>query len=340
MQTIGGNIMATLKDVAKLANVDVSTVSRALNNTSYVHPDTKKKIFKAVEQLSYRPNLLAKGLKQGKRHTLGVVVPSVNLSIFGEIVQGIEMQAGNRGYSLMICITKDDPDIEAECLGRLRNGLVDGVLIASTGQNTRLLRDLKADGISVVQIVRMQDRKFSSVEADYFSCGYEAARYLAKKGCTKIAFINGSTEYTPYAERYRGYHKAMKELGLKEYQIKSGIPRGNYFKDGYQGVERIMEDMNDVDGIMVAADMQGIGVLRALKEAGKSVPDEVRVISLTGHSIGGMLETSMTSMEMPGREMGQRAADLILEDIEASKEDKPSVQHMVFGTKLMERETT
>ena len=87
--------MATLKDVAKLANVDVSTVSRALNNTSYVHPDTKKKIFKAVEQLSYRPNLLAKGLNLGKRRTLGGVVPSVILSIFGEIVQGIEMQAGN-----------------------------------------------------------------------------------------------------------------------------------------------------------------------------------------------------------------------------------------------------
>lgn len=170
--------MATLKDVAKLANVDVSTVSRALNNTSYVHPDTKKKIFKAVEQLSYRPNLLAKGLKQGKRRTLGVVVPSVNLSLFGEIVQGIEMQAGNRGYSLMICMTKDDPDIEAECLNRLRNGLVDGILIASTGQNTRLIRDIKANGVAVVQLVRNQDRKFSSVEADCFSCGYEAAKYL------------------------------------------------------------------------------------------------------------------------------------------------------------------
>ena len=260
--------MATLKDVAKLANVDVSTVSRALNNTSYVHPDTKKKIFKAVEQLSYRPNLLAKGLKQGKRRTLGVVVPSVNLSIFGEIVQGIEMQAGNRGYSLMICLTKDDPDIEAECLNRLRNGLVDGILIASTGQNIRLIRDIKANGVAVVQLVRNQDRKFSSVEADCFSCGYEAAKYLYKKGCTKIGFINGSTEFTPYAERYRGYHKAMKELGLKEYQVESGLPRGNYFKDGYKGVERLKEAFDDVDGIMVAADMQGIGVLRALKESG------------------------------------------------------------------------
>lgn len=332
--------MATLKDVAKLANVDVSTVSRALNNTSYVHPDTKKKIFKAVEQLSYRPNLLAKGLKQGKRRTLGVVVPSVNLSIFGEIVQGIEMQAGNRGYSLMICLTKDDPDIEAECLNRLRNGLVDGILIASTGQNTRMIRDIKADGVAVVQLVRNQDRKFSSVEADCFSCGYEAAKYLYKKGCTKIGFINGSTEFTPYAERYRGYHKAMKELGLKEYQVESGLPRGNYFKDGYKGVERLKEAFDEVDGIMVAADMLGIGVLRALKESGKKVPKEVKVISLTGHAIGGMLETAMTSMELPGREMGQRAADMILEDIEAADDEKPSVQHMVFGTKLIERETT
>ena len=84
----------------------------------------------------------------------------------------------------------------------------------------------------------------------------------------------------------------MKELGLKEYQVESGLPRGNYFKDGYKGVERLKEAFDDVDGIMVAADMQGIGVLRALKESGKKVPEEVKVISLTGHAIGGMLETA------------------------------------------------
>ena len=332
--------MATLKDVAKLANVDVSTVSRALNNTSYVHPDTKKKIFKAVEQLSYHPNLLKKGLKQGKRRTLGVIVPSINLSIFGEIVQGIEMQAGNHGYSLMICMTKDDPDIEAECLNRLRNGLVDGILIASTGQNPRLIRDVKADGIAVVQIVRTQDKKFSSVAADYYSCGYEAVKYLHKQGCSNIAFVNGLSDLIPYAERYRGYHKAAKELGLTEFLIKSSLPRGNYFKDGYQAVEQILHCPEKIDGIMVAADMQGIGVIRALKEAGRKVPDEVKVISLTGHSIGGMLETAMTSMELPGKAMGQRAADLILEEIESSEEETKCVQHIVFGTKLTERETT
>ena len=84
--------MATLKDVAKLACVDVSTVSRALNNTSYVHPDTKKRIMEAVEQLSYKPNILAKGLRQGKRHTIGVVVPRLHLTLYADMMQGIEYE--------------------------------------------------------------------------------------------------------------------------------------------------------------------------------------------------------------------------------------------------------
>ncbi len=331
--------MATLKDVAKLANVDVSTVSRALNNTSYVHPETRKKIFKAVEELSYRPNLLAKGLRQGKRHTIGVVIPTVNLSIFGEIVQGVEKQAGKQGYSIMICTTGDNPDIEEICLNRLRNGLVDGILIASTGQNGRLLRDIKTGGVSVLQIVRAQDKRFSSVVADYYACGYEAARYLGEKGCKNIGFINGAMELIPYEQRYKGYHRALKEMGLQEHMTKSSIPKGNYFQDGYQGVDRLLKEVPSLDGIMVAADMQGIGVMRALKERGKRVPEDVRVISLTGHSIGGMLETAITSMEMPGREMGGKAAAMIIEDIEAAPDEKPSIQNMVFQTVLAERET-
>ena len=94
--------MATLKDVAKLACVDVSTVSRALNNTSYVHPDTKARIFAAVKELSYQPNLLAKGLRQGKRNTIGVVIPRLILTGFAEITQGIEEEARKPGYATPI----------------------------------------------------------------------------------------------------------------------------------------------------------------------------------------------------------------------------------------------
>ncbi|MGN0371240.1 MAG: LacI family DNA-binding transcriptional regulator, partial [Enterocloster sp.] len=142
--------MSTLKDVAKLANVDVSTVSRALNNTSYVHPDTKARILAAVKELSYHPNVLAQGLKQGKRHTIGVVVPRLYLTVFAEILQGIEEAARYLGYSTLICNTEDDPATERECLNRLRNGFVDGIIIAGTGKCGRLLRDIRTSGLPVI----------------------------------------------------------------------------------------------------------------------------------------------------------------------------------------------
>ena len=113
--------MATLKDVAKLACVDVSTVSRALNNTSYVHPDTTAKIYAAAKELGYHPNVMAQALRQGRRHTIGVVVPRLHLAIFSEILQGIEAEAQKLDYTTMVCVTEDDPKVEKDRLNRLRN---------------------------------------------------------------------------------------------------------------------------------------------------------------------------------------------------------------------------
>lgn len=101
--------MATLKDVAQKACVDVSTVSRALNNTSYVHPETKARIVAAAKELGYRPNVMAQALRQGRRHTLGVIVPRLHLTIFSEILPGIEHEAERLGYSTLISTTDDDP---------------------------------------------------------------------------------------------------------------------------------------------------------------------------------------------------------------------------------------
>ncbi len=330
--------MATLKDVARLACVDVSTVSRALNNTSYVHPDTKARILAAVKELSYQPNVLAQGLRQGKRHTIGVVVPRLHMTIFAEITEGIEEKAKNLGYATLICNTEDDPKIEREGLNRLRNGFVDGIIIAGTGRNGRLLRDIHASGLAVTQIVRQQDNTISSVIANYNSCGYEATKYLASKGCREIGFINGSMKLAPYRERYNGFSRALKELGLNETCAVSNesIHSMEY---GYDCTLDLLEQNPNLDAIIVAVDAQGIGAMRALKENGFKVPDQVRLISLTGHVIGRMLETTMSSMEMPAHEMGANAARITIEEIEASSDQKPSPQHLVFSPLLVERES-
>ena len=159
--------MATLKDVAQKACVDVSTVSRALNNTSYVHPETKARIVAAAKELGYRPNVMAKALRQGRRHTLGVIVPRLHLTLFSEILPGIEHEAERLGYSTLISTTDDDPQREKSCLERMQNSFVDGIIITGTGRNNRLLRSIQASGIAVTQIVRCQEPRISSIVADY-----------------------------------------------------------------------------------------------------------------------------------------------------------------------------
>lgn len=332
--------MATLKDVARLANVDVSTVSRALNNSSYVHPDTKAKILAAVEKLSYSPNLLARGLRQGKRNTIGVVVPRLSLTAFAEVVQGIEEEARRHGYATLICHTEDNADIEKECLYRLRNGFIDGLIIAGTGQNTRLIRDIQSGGISCTQVIRQQDHMINSVTVDYRACSYEAVKYLTGRGCTKIGLINGSMCFAPYRERYEGYCKALAEFGLPEITVVSSRDLNvNSLEYGYNCTMELLELYPDLDAIMAAVDVQGIGAIRALKEKG-CLRNKVRLISLTGHTIGGMLETAMTSMEMPAYEIGVKSARMTIEEIEKSEDKKSTPQHLVFNSSLTERETT
>ena len=342
MQTFADKLevvkMATLKDVAKLADVDVSTVSRALNNTSYVHPETKARILAAVKELSYTPNVLAQGLRQGKRHTIGVVVPRLHMTVFAATTQGIEEEARKRGYATLICNTEDDAKIERESLNRLRNGFVDGIIITGTGRNSRIIRDIKTSGLAVTQVIRKQIDNISSVTVDYKACGYEAVKNLSEKGCSEIGLINGSMKLSPYKERYDGYQRALKEMGLSETCAVSEASVHS-IEYGYQCAMELLAQNPNLDAIMAATDIQGIGAMRALKESEIRVPDEVRLISLTGDVISGMLETSMTSLEMPAHEMGVKAAAMTIEEIEAPSDQKPTPQHLVFSSQLVERES-
>lgn len=331
--------MATLKDVASLANVDISTVSRALNGKSYVHPETKKRIFDAVEKLSYHPNVLAKGLRKGKRHTIAFVVPRIANSIYVDMIPAISETAAKHGYQVMICTTGyDDEKSEKEVLERLRSGLVDGIIISSTGLNNRLLRDINAEGISVLQAVRKQDEKLSSIVADYYATGYEGTKYLYSKGCRNIALIIGNLKLHPYMERYNGYLKAVKELSL-ESRVITDDAEPNSFEYGMICAEKIIEKYPDTDGIMASLDIQGLGAQRALKICGKKCPEEVRLMSLTGISLGSYLETTMTSMEVPAFEIGVESVNMLIREIE-SEQSHRSLKNLNFKAVLTERETT
>lgn len=332
--------MPTLKDVARLANVDVSTVSRALNNTAHVHPTTKARILAAAKELGYRPNPVAQGLRRGRQHTIAVLLPRLQLTIFAEIAQGIEQEARRLGYSIVFANTGDDPEREAESLERMRCGIADAIIIAGTGSNGRQLRDIQAEGTPVIQVVRMQEHSMSSVVADYYSCSYEAIEYLVGKGCREIGLINSPRSISPYKRRYEGYRDAVREFDLEPICVtSSSTAEPNNFEFGYRGAARLLDEHPGLDAIMAAVDIQGMGALRVLHERGVRCPDDVRVISLTGHSIGRMLETTMTSMEVPAIEMGEKAARMAVEAIETPAGEPPARQHLVFSPTLVVRDS-
>ena len=330
--------MATLKDVAALAHVDVSTVSRALNNNSYVHPDTKARIMAAVKELSYKPNVLARGLKQGKLNTLAIVVPKITFSIFSQIASGVEKEARNKGYATIIINTGDDGTVEKESLSKIRNSFIDGMIIASTGTNKRLIRDINTE-IPVIQVIRTFDSGLSSVDVDYKDIGYKSVYHLYNRGCRKIALINSTLSLTPYEDRYNGYKRAISELGLEEIVI-SGAPNPNGSRYGYDCTQKLIDEYTDIDAIMLASDSQAMGAMRALKESSISVPESIKILSMTGIQIGDMIETSLTSVELTGEEIGAEAATMLIRAIEASPDHKPPLQHLTLSAQLAEREST
>ena len=330
--------MATLKDVAKLANVDISTVSRALNNKGYVHEETKKRIIEAVEELSYHPNILAKGLRQGKKHTIAFVVPRIAITIYSDMIAPFSEAARKMNYECLICVSDDDVQQEKEILERLRGGTVDGIVISSTGKNNKLIREIKNEGVCILQAVRKQDESLSSIISDYYTTGYEAVRFLHMKGCRNIGLIIGNLSLHPYKERYAGYMKAVRELGLEPIVVmdESNPNKVHY---GMNCADKLIDQYPALDGLLASVDTQGIGAIRELTQRGKRIPEDIRVMSLTGIRLGGFLETAMTAMEVPAGEIGETAAEIIIKDIE-SKAERRTVKNLVFNSTLVERETT
>ena len=303
-----------------------------------VHEETKKRIIEAVEELSYHPNILAKGLRQGKKHTIAFVVPRIAITIYSDMIAPFSEAARKKNYECLICVSDDDVQQEKEILERLRGGTVDGIVISSTGKNNKLIREIKNEGVCILQAVRKQDESLSSIISDYYTTGYEAVRFLHMKGCRNIGLIIGNLSLHPYKERYAGYMKAVRELGLEPIVVmdESNPNKVHY---GMNCADKLIDQYPALDGLLASVDAQGIGAIRELTQRGKRIPEDIRVMSLTGIRLGGFLETAMTAIEVPACEIGETAAEIIIKDIE-SKAERRTVKNLVFNSTLVERETT
>jgi LacI family transcriptional regulator len=327
-----------MRRIAADLGVSVTTVSKVLNGHADIGKATRARVLAKVEELGYRPNAVARSLTLRRTHTLGVVIPDLMHSFFVEIVAAFEAVVSARSYGLLLCSSGEDPRKERSELEMLRARQIDGVVIASApaSGNTSPLQRFTAAGGAVVMIDRDDHPKVRChrVLTDDELVGQLATSHLIGLGRRAIAHIAGPP-LVHSRRREAGYRAALREHGLgpvADWVVPSGFMEG----DGYRAMERLLQIRPRVDAVFAANDPAAIGAMKAIWNAGLRVPDDIAIVGAGDIAHGDLLRVPLTTVSWSKEELGRRAAELILQQIE---EHDGAFQRVVIPPKLVVRES-
>lgn len=332
--------MKNIKDVASLAGVSTSTVSRVISMKNSVKPETRKRVTDAINQLGYVPNSLAKSLKEGRTNMIALLVPSIQNYIFPEIVRGVEDVASRNGISVILCNTDDNPEIEKRYIEKLRLLWADGFIVCSMRPDSDHIRQLHDAGIPLVLSSRYYDDSIDTVAIDNKKAAFEAASYLVKTGHKKIGIALGNCELNIYRDRFEGYKAALTEAGLpidERFILRSDSDDADF----YYLVQNMISRGNTPDGFLGTTDQKAVVVMRALLDMGLRIPEDVSVIGFDNIDISSMLNPALTTISQPFYKIGALAMEKLILQIKARDEGleyRPMVN--ILGTELIVRKST
>jgi LacI family transcriptional regulator len=329
--------MATIREVAEQAGVSYATVSHVINNTRLVSQETRERVLTAMAALDYRPNALARSLRQGKTNTLGLVLPDSANPFFAEISRSIEDEAFKKGYSVFLCNTELDTERELFYVDVLSKKQVDGIIFVAAGDQADSLDFLVQRNMPVVMIDRdVPNVQVDAVLSDNQLGGYLATRHLLELGHSRIACIAGSSSITPSAERLIGYRRALEEAG-RPYDEQL-IVRGDYHaQSGLELTHFILKLDPRPTAIFALNDLMALGALRAAAEAGYSVPRDLAVVGYDDLELAHFTNPPLTTIAQPKKEIGAQAVNLLVERI-SHKSRPPS--RLVLPPELIVRRST
>ncbi|WP_409966987.1 LacI family DNA-binding transcriptional regulator [Bengtsoniella intestinalis] len=340
--------MATIKDVAKEAGVHISTVSRTLGGAYYVEPSTRERVMQAVEKLGYKPNPIAKGLKEGRTRIIGYVVPRVNDSVFSQISQSISQACVERDYMVILCCTGEDTKIEADYYNRMKGKWVDGFIIGTANDDNRaLLESLKAENIPVVLVTRSIENAFNAVLSDNVEGARQAAKHLIANGCKRILFLNGNLKLELCRERLKGYQQGLMDEGIPfdqslvcndiAMQWAGAISPVKGTVTPEQAVAHIVSQNIEFDAVLGITDAVAAGAMTTLKNHGITIPDQVKIMGMGDLEIASFTDPPLTTMHQSADTIGRRSVELLLEQIESRDFTAKTLEKLPFT--LVVRET-
>lgn len=321
--------------------MSASTVSRALSGNKRISEKTRALVKKTALEMNYKPNHLASNLRKGKANVIGVIIPRINRHFFSHAIAGMESVTNPAGYSLMICQTNEELINEEKSVQSMINNRVDGVII-SVSSETRSADHLQMAINEKVPVVFF-DRQLPSIKADHVINdnvlgSYESTKHLVDQGYKHIVHFSGPLHSPIYADRYKGYKRALSEAGIE--QRESDLYENVLTRDqGYKVALKMIESGELPQAICSASDYSALGALLALKEKGVKVPDEIGITGFANEPFTELLEPSMTSLEQFGQTIGERAAQMLIERIENRKEDD-LVSTVSYKPKLIIRKSS
>ncbi|KAB1068049.1 LacI family transcriptional regulator [Tamlana haliotis] len=331
----------TIHDIARALDINSSTVSRALSDSPRVAKKTKDRILKKAQEMGYQRNLLASNLRKNITNTIGVVLPRISRHFFSSVIQGIEEAAYQEGYNVMICQSLEQYEREKNIIETLAANRVDGVIVSISMETVDYnhFECLKSRGVPLVFFDRHCDIPgYNNVLIDDFQAGFDATQHLIEKGCKKIIHFSGPQELEIYKNRFEGYKAALIKNDLpfrSDYVIKTRLNE----VDGIANTKKLLNDKLEFDAIFSANDVAAIGAIKCLNEEGIRIPDDISIVGFSNEPISTVINPTLTTINQPGVEMGQRATELLLKNIQNKKAPlKPET--IILDSSLIDREST
>lgn len=314
----------TLSDIAARAGVSVSTVSRVLNRQAAkyrISRETEEAVLRAARELKYRANHLARGLRLQKTNTIGVVAPDISNPFFAHIVKRVQSVAYGLGYSIVVCNTDENLDMEVEQVNLLHRKRVDGMIAMPVGQGYGHYRDWIEKGLPLVLVDRCSEElDVPSVCVDNYRGAYEATEHLLQAGHRRIAFIQGLPGTSTNSDRLRGYRHALRDYGVP---LDEALVVGDDFRqeNGYVETRLLLHLDEPPTALFATSDLITLGVLEALAEEGREVPSDVSLVSFDDLDFAPFLKCPLTVVAQPREMMGELAVKLLVDRMSGERRE-------------------
>lgn len=327
----------TIIDVAREAGVSNSTVSRVVNNSDLVKPETREKVLNAMMRLGYVVNQQARSLRGGRSQVIGLLVPDVGNSYIGTIIRGIDEQLAASQYDLMLYTTHRRKTKESTYVATITRGLADGLLLLLPTNVQAYMESLQAQQFPHVLIdyQNVENNWTSTIQSTNWQGAYDAMQYLIELGHRRIGYVIGQQEMRCSLDRFAGYRAALADHNIPF--DPALVYEGDFFhSEGYHAASKFLQQSPRPTAIFAANDISAFGVIEAIRNQRLSIPEDISVVGFDDVPEAAQVHPGLTTVRQPLAEMGRLAVQMLLKQLE--NPDLPG-KRVELPTELVVRES-